>query len=766
VRHGLTKARFAVAAALTLGAVTLPGALAPALAATASPVQTASAARITAASQITGKVQTTAKAQTGSPVSVAITGMTPQWATAKSTVTVKGIVSNTSKQSITDLSVRLDASDSAFSSASVLAGYLAQPYQLGGNAVTGEQRISRTLKPGQSAHWTLSFKAKSAGLTTFGVYPLTVQVTAADLAPLDDAYTFLPYVPAKHSKYAKSVPARKQIAWVWPMIDSPLISRPGQRVCSGAQVAALTTSLKPGGRLASLLTAGNQYAAQDQLTWAVDPALLEDVRSLSRCQHAPALAKLASTWLASFKVATKTQPMFATPYADVELTLISQYHAADVQRAIALGRSVAGDILDRDLNSTGDGSQINGVVWPPSGTADFSTLSAVAGKENVQALLLNNDLVASGPGSVFHTANGVGGTARVLLYSNELNSLLGTAANAPGSGFAAAQDYLAETALLAQSHTSGPIIVAPPRRWSPPAGLAADVLARTAQAPWLKPVPLQSLEQRGSNLTLPTASPNAERFSRTVVRQFSAMDGLIKQINAIQATNQHFYLASTALESSAWHGLSKQAQLAHIRTLVKYLRDQQGGVSVHVTSRVILGGLKGTVPILIDNRLDYSVKVRVALRWRQPPGGGLKVSPPAGTGATANVSGLITVPANGQEPVRIRVEASQTGSTLLTVRLVTQTKAPLPTAGAVASVTVQATQFGNVAMIILASVLGLFVIASAVRGARHRDLPPPGDSGATGPPDPDAAQGSAIAPEPDTVVPERSELGTAGTSGL
>ena len=124
------------------------------------------------------------------------------------------------------------------------------------------------------------------------------------------------------------------------------------------------------------------------------------------------------------------------------------------------------------------------------------------------------------------------------------------------------------------------------------------------------------------------------------------------------------------------------------------------------------------------------------------------------------------MPAKGQEPVRIRVEAAQTGSTLLSVRLLTRQFAPLPSSGADQSVTVQATQFGNVAMIILAAVLGLFVIASAIRGARRRDLPPPGDSGAAGPPDPDAAQGSAIQPEPDTVVPERSELGTAGTSGL
>jgi hypothetical protein len=774
----LTKARFAVAAALTLGAVTVPGFLLTATAATASPARPASPAQPASPARAASPGHAATRAQgDNSQVSVAITSVSPRWATQKSTITVSGTVTNVSKESITDLSVQLDAASSPFGSAAVLGQYLAHPYQLGGNPVTRQQPISSALTAGHSAHWTIRFRAKAAGLTAFGVYPLTAQVNA-DIGTagttLNYAYTFLPYVPPKHSRYAKTVPHPKQIAWVWPMIDYPLITLPGRRVCSGSQVTALRASLSPGGRLASLLAAGSQYSQDDQLTWAVDPALLEDVRSLAHCQHAPATARIASQWLSGFRADTKTQPMFATPYADVELSLIGQHHSTDVQHAFSIGRRLASQILDRNLDTSGSTPQIAAAVWPPSGTADSSTLATLAAKENIQTVLLNSDLVNSGLGNVFRT-NTDGGTVRVLLYSGSLNSesVLGTAGAGPGAGFAAAQDYLAETALLAQSSSHGAIVVAPPRRWDPPAGLAAAALADTAKVPWLAPVPLSSLERHvTSNLTLPSARPNAERFSRKVVRQFGIADGLINQISAIQASDQQLYLASTALESSGWHGLSRTAQLAQITPLIKYMRVQQQGVSVRVTSRVILGGLKGTVPVLIDNRLDYPVKVRVALSFRQPPGGGLKVSPPKGPGSTSSTSGPVTVPANGQEPVRIRVEASQVGATLITVRLLK----PQPASAAcvtdefgtciVGHVTVQATQFGNVAMIILASVLGLFVIASAVRGARRRDLPPPGDSGESGEPDPDAAHGSQNQPETDTVVPERSELGTAGTSGL
>lgn len=748
----MRKPRFAIAAALTSGAIGLVAVLTGALPATAAG---------TAAGAGTGRAQ-----GSESPVSVAITGMSPQWATATSTITVTGTVTNVSTASITDLSVQLDAASSPLSSASALETYLGKPYPLGGSPVTGQRQISSALRPGQSAHWAISFRAKAAGLTTFGVYPLTARVNANVLGTpgptLNYAYTFLPYVPARHGKYARSIPARKPVSWVWPLIDKPLIGMPDQRVCSGGQVAALHASLAPGGRLYNLLAAGVSYAPQDQLTWAVDPALLEDVRSLSNCKHAPGTAKAAASWRATLQAATKTEPMFTTPYADVELSLIGQGRSRDVQRAFSIGRVLAGQVLGRSFSPDGSapagtGPRVTTAAWPPSGSVDNPTLGTLAAQDDIQTLLLSDGSAPAGSRNSFVTNTDVGGTAHVLLYSEFLAKVLGAATSRPGSAFAAAQEYLAGTALLAQSGTLGSIIVAPPRRWSPPGGLAQTVLSDTGRAPWLKPATLSALEQQVTKRgTLPNRTPSPQRFSRAVVHQFRVIDGLIGQISAI-ATDQHFYLTATALQSSAWHSLSRSTQLAQISPLARYMRQQQQGISLVVATRVTLGGLKGNVPVLIDNRLDYPVTVRLGLRWQQPPGGGLKVSPPQST---------ITVPARGQEPVKIRVEASQVGSTTLTVRLLDPGGQPLPTSSAVASVTVQATQFGNIAMIILAAVLGVFVIASAIRGARRREPPGPEDTGGGGPPAPDAERAGEEGPQPDTVIPERSELGTAGTSGL
>ena len=89
-------------------------------------------------------------------------------------------------------------------------------------------------------------------MTSFGVYPLAAQArsTLTDVT-LATAATYLPYVPAKKGPYGSSIPARTKISWVWPLIDQPLLSQPGQAACEGAQAQTLAASLGRGGLPAS-----------------------------------------------------------------------------------------------------------------------------------------------------------------------------------------------------------------------------------------------------------------------------------------------------------------------------------------------------------------------------------------------------------------------------------------------------------------------------------------------------------------------------------
>jgi Family of unknown function (DUF6049) len=768
------RACIVLAAGLTLGAVLAGTASTTSSASTASSASSASTAS-SASSASTASSASASKAAgparsgqaSGSPVSVTVTHMTPQWATPKARITVTGTVTDLSKDPITDLSVLLEASSQPFASAATLQSYLGDPYEPSGSQLMGHRAIPGTLQPGQSATWSIRFQAKAAGMTTFGVYPLTAVVNAdvpGSAAPaLNYGFTLLPYIPARHTADAHSIPASTQVAWVLPLIDSPLIALPGHRDCSGPQAAALGRSLEPGGRLASLLAAGVEYGKQDQLTWAVDPALLSDVRSLSHCANVPGAAKAAASWLTTLRTATAGAQLFATPYGDVDPGLISQRHSLDVQRAFTIGSDVATAILHRNLkppaaSAAADATpSITTMEWPPDGTAEYSTVENMAGVDDVQSVLLSSS-VNSGSGTSFLTDNGIGGLDHVLLYSDALNRLLGSATTAPGSEFATAQDFLAVTALLAQQDPAAPIVVAPPQRWQAPGGLAATVLAETHKAPWLKSATLAGLESHATRkLTLPD-SPGARAFSRPVLRELSSIDSQIDQLAGIENTEtQSFGEAAAALESSAWHSLSRRKQLAMSSQLLAFLQHQEHGVSLVVTPRVTLGGLKGDVSVGIDSSLGYPITVRLSWSFDQPPdGGSLRLS--------QQPSGPITVAPYGQQPVKLRVDASQVGSTTITLRLLSgQGSKPLPASTAV---TVQATQFGNLAMIILAAALGLFVIASGIRAARRGHPSPPDDSGAPGQLDRDADLPAQEPAETDTVVPEHSELGTAGTSGL
>jgi len=734
---GLRRARAALTALLALAVVVLPGA-----ASWASPASSGQ--------------------QGGSPVSLAITGMTPRWATPTARITVSGTVTNDSKQQITDLAVQLYTSNQPVGSLAQLQSAISGQTPLADSALSGgPQLLASPLRPGGSASWSISFAAQAAGLTAFGVYPLTIQLGAEVGGSLDttlsSASTFLPYVPASRGSYAKTRPAAEQIAWVWPLIGTPLTGLPGLPDCTGSQVSQLDASLAPGGRLNGLLAAGSSYGRADSITWAVDPALLTDANALSACSGGTSkAAKASAAWLTRLRAATSGQPLFVTPYADVSLALIWQGHSGDVERAFRLGRQVAQAILQRDVSPSGTGPQTAGIAWPPDGTAGYSTAENLA-TNGVQTVLLDDSKVGGRSGSAFVVADGeAGGYMRVLLYSDALARVLSGVTSAAGSSFAAGQAFLAETAVMAAQDPGQPIVVAPPQRWRPPSSLADAVLSATATAPWLKPVTVTSLVNHLTGkdpLQLPDGA-DAGSFSHSVIQELNLVDQEVAELEGVSASdNPDPYEAVATLESSAWRHGSRAEQLARLDRLAAALSKQERDVLIVTGGRVTLGGLKGTIPVVVDNKLDYPVTVRLQLSWRQPPGGGIRVQQPPGA---------ITLAAKSQQTVHIHVQATQVGATTITMRLLSPHYAPLPSPAA--SVTVQATQFGTLAMIILAGALGVFVIASAVRAIRRGRPAPPGDAGTGG--NSDDKPGGHDEPRRDTVVRERTELGTAGTSGL
>jgi hypothetical protein len=368
----------------------------------------------------------------------------------------------------------------------------------------------------------------------------------------------------------------------------------------------------------------------------------------------------------------------------------------------------------------------------------------------------------------------------LLLASDSLGALLSSAGHAPGSVFAASQDFLAQTALVAAQQPGQPIVVAPPERWDPPASLAAGVLAETASAPWLSPVSLTALASTKSapDVALPQNSRGGPSYPRKVLSRLTLVGQQIYQIESMQAfPDPDLFLAIGAIESSAWDGKSRATAQAMLGTVTDQVAKEQGAVHFVVGKagiRITLGGLKGSVPVSIYNPLDFAVKVRVRLYYNQATGVKIVEDPP-----------VVTISAGSPKTIKLHIQATKVGSTTLTMRLENSQGQLLPSSR-VARMTVQATQVGVLGVIIFACALGVVLIASAARAVRHgrpvaAEASTPRDGAKTagmGGDQPgnkvaddqratsDALEKGEMAAEPATVVPERSESGAPRPPGL
>jgi Family of unknown function (DUF6049) len=686
----------------------------------------------------------TAQAPSGAPpVSLAITSVSPQYATPGKTVTVSGTLTNNSSTAQSGLSIQL-RSGIPFDSRNQLQDYADGSY-LGDEPVIGAvTTLTKTLAPQATISWSVDLSPSAVPMTEFGVYPLAAEAESTNLPSLDVvSRTFLPFWPGNKASDLQT----EDIAWVWPLIDQPR-----QAICPGLLNNGLAASLASGGRLQGLLQAGSTYASSAHLTWAIDPALLANAATMTKpytvttpsairngqCGGTNERAsQAAATWLRQLKSATAGQPVFVTPYADADIAALIGYGMnADLTRAFHEGRSVAGSLLDRNFSTSAPASSTNltGMVWPADGIADYADLENLAASDGINTVLLDSSTMPASPQRDYTptaqttTPDGVGAPLKVLLSDDTITQILGSA-NSPSdskaTAFSVEQRYLAETAMIAaeQPSLARAVVVAPPQRWDPPAGLASDLLAETVQAPWLRPVSLGQLaavkNPSGQVSRQPPRAHSQAELGKPLLSQARQLDQQARLLTSVeQGSDSALGYVAAAAESSAWRGGGRAGQqgAALAQQLLAYLRSKEGELTVLGVPRVTLGGLKGTVPVSISNGLSYTVHVKLQA---ESSGGVTSVGQPR----------AVTVLPGDQETYRVSVTATNVGSTTLKFRLLTPEGVPF---GAPTSMTVQATNYGTLALVIIGAALGVFVLTAGARGlrrARRRLRPDPADPG-------------------------------------
>src|SRR6266516_1027340 len=375
------------------------------------------------------------------PMSVAITSVNPAIATRNAKVTVSGTITNATGTPATGLMIQLYSSSVRLTSRGAMDSYLTAPAGGVVDSPTNSQLTLATALPAHSARsWSLTLRAKQVGMTTFGVYPLAAQLWQFG-APVDAARTFLPYWPGKSgSRTVKPL----SLAWVWPLVDVP-----HQAACPSLLNDSLAASLASGGRLNELLTVGSSALARGaDLTWAIDPALLNDanvmtdryrVGGTATCSGGsprPASAA-ARAWLKEVRSSVGRQDFFVTPYADVDVAgLAHSGLTTELADAFADGRSAASKILgewQRPSATTGGGGAGAGatgpIAWPPGGIADYSVLESLAASPNrIGTVILDSTMmpqtVSFTPTAVTTTPDGVYVQMHVLAADHGIGPLL------------------------------------------------------------------------------------------------------------------------------------------------------------------------------------------------------------------------------------------------------------------------------------------------------------------------------------------------------
>jgi len=728
---------------------------------------------------------------------IAITSMTPGYETANGKVTISGIVTNPTGSSLRGYSIDLYSSQIPLTSQG-MASYLTAPEPTTvDEAILGAvHNLSAPVPAHGTGQWSMTLPANQVGMRSFGVYPLAAHLIGPGPVPgilgtpVDYARTFLPFWPGKSkSKTAPQVhPA--SIAWVWPLIDTPQ-----QTVCRTLTSSELAESVASGGRLNSLLAAGQTaHGQQAMLTLAIDPALLSDVSVMSRpyrvtgtrsCaggRREPA-SSAATTWLADVQKAAAQQDFFTTPYADADMAALahsgldSELGAAFKDGQLAAAQTkVPGTpkaVLGRPQQVTPP--TVGPIAWPAAGIADYGLLERLAG-DQIRTVIMSSSLIHT-PATVTTIPDGQGSDLTVLRADSTLTDILaGRRDQIPGlvpdsyatpsgtraqvrqaAAFAKEQWFLAETAMTAASAPAAgrSIVVAPPRRWDPPQGMADALLGDTVQTPWLQPTSVASLASAYSQTGQVTARlPPEKRVSRgelsgSLVKQVKRLAGAIRLLDSILPASEARYL-STDLDtvvSSAWRGrrANERSALHLLHEDLAYVNGQLRQVKIVGSPRITLGGQNGVVPVSVSNGLSRPVTVK------------LVATAPAADHMTIGKSSnkftkVVTVQKHSQRTIKIPVTAAQAGSATITVQLTTASGRRLPSSPV--NMTVAATHFGTLAIVIITIALVVFVLTATARAIR-RGGPQEGGSAAEAEeldPMPSTRDPASAADEPDSVV--------------
>lgn len=582
---------------------------------------------------------TPVQAVTDAPIGVVIDRLTPVVPTVEDDLRIDGRIVNNTNDVMSNVSIRLRLSSAPITARSQITSVRSAPLETEGdeptNAVIDATRtvISDSLAPRGQQTFSLRIPLSEVPITGAGVYAIGVEVLAGRRgAQVDEGErrqgivrTFLPWFPEPVTPV--------QLVWLWPLADWP--AREANGVFLNDQTPR---ALSTGGRLATLVDSGSLQPRS--VSWIADPALLQSVQDMTDGYQVRRGGQVvvgdrsgdARAWMQSLQAALGQAQLPATtnptlrvlPYADIDAVALTRAGmTTDVVRSITQAAPIASAALGQSV--------IGGTYWAPFGRLDKETgdLLASAGVRTVilsgRALRAQDAYAGANTGrAVINTSFGA---LQAVLREPRMSALLTEPQRTRSDAILVRQAFLAESAVLAGTipldAPSRAIVVGPDDiRWDPSAVVMNALLRATVSAPWLQPLTLTELLEAPTNplrrdrgaygstaqaAELPSSYlAEIQSVSRELASFTSVLDNPI-------GVSDEFASALLRTESSAWRSEPETGRelLDSVRT---GLADQIDQVKALSEGTVTFSGETGRVPITIENSLDRSVTVGVALR--------------------------------------------------------------------------------------------------------------------------------------------------------
>ena len=758
---------------------------------------------------------------------VRIDSITPEVVTTTSepTVTVTGSILNVGDRPVHDVMVRLEHAAAVTSSAGLrtnLTGNVDQ-YEPVADFIT----VAPELLRGQDVPFNLGFPLRSAELSSLhidepGVYPVMVNVNGTPdygaPARLDDARFLLPVLGVPPEPAADSTadtltavvppdtskPVR--LTMLWPLADRPRLAAgaPGGTTPVRLIDDDLATSLAPGGRLDTLLSAVDFATSPPvdpggevrlAMCIAVDPDLLVTVNAMtggyvvndapdagpSTPTHPGAGRDAAVGWLNRLRALAQRMCVAPTTYSQADLdalqrvgdpglSAIATNAAADIVDQILGAQSTRGATLVGDGTLTGPAVELLSAQGPTVaiGAANAGAQDSATGEPataDVQPVRYTPHLVAAPFDPTVGAALAGAGTEPAS--PSYLDPSLDIPVN-HDSRIARRQDALASLLWRGLNTDTEPRtqILAPPLVWSLQADDAQAILTAVASTihsglAVARPLPAVIAETNALPAQDLAPPPNGAigdprgRFDDGVVSGIAAVTGRLWGLTSALTTDERTGLTgaqyTAPLREDMLRALSQSVPpdarngLAQQRltTVGRTVDDLFGAVTiVNPGGSYTLATEHSPLPLALRN--DLPVPIRVRLQIDAPPG------------MSVTEMGEIQLPP-GYLPLKVPIEVHFTQRVAVDVALRTADGLPL---GEPVRLSVHSNAYGKVLFFITLSA-GAVLVLLAGRRLWHRFRGQP-DRADLDRPDPIDV---AIAYAKETDEPPRAMSRSAGGEG-